>query len=94
MELPYNNLEPEPRNRLVIGIAVGMFVTLHIVLMSVLVSNLVAIAPEINHTLYDVNHMMPQMQTNLIELGRMLPEIKQGLHVMKQLCDATPDCSY
>ena len=95
MELPYNNLEETPRNRrLVIGVIVGIIVLLHIVLMSVIVANLVAIAPEVNRTLNDVNHMMPQMQRTLFDLGKMLPEIKQGLHVMRQLCDASPNCSY
>lgn len=94
MEAPYINLDQPPaRPRVVIGAGICIFVTLHIILMAVLVSNLVSIAPEVQTTLKDVKILVPQMHTTLVELGRMLPEIKTGMNVLKQLCDASSDCS-
>jgi hypothetical protein len=75
-------------------IAFGIFVTLHIILMAVIVGSISAIAPEVKTTLNDVNVLVPQMHTTLVELGRMLPEIKLGMSVLEQLCNESPQCSY
>lgn len=94
MELPYRNLDQPPsRLRTLMGVGICIFVTLHIILMSVLVSNMVSIAPEVQTTLSEVKILVPQMHKTLVELGRMLPEIKTGMDILKQLCDASSDCS-
>lgn len=82
------------RLQLAIYIGIGLFISLHIILMSVLVSNLVAIAPEVQTTLSDVKILVPQMHKTIVELGRMLPEIKTGMNVLEQLCNTTPSCTY
>lgn len=93
MQTDYNELN-NGRSRLqfCIYIGIGLFISLHIILMSVLVSNLASITPEIQTTLNDVKVMVPEMRTTLVELGRMLPEIKMGMNVLEQLCKANPDC--
>jgi len=88
-----NNNRPT-RLQLAIYIGIGLFISLHIILMSVLVSNLVSIAPEVQTTLADVKILVPQMHKTIVELGRMLPEIKTGMNVLEQLCDESPKCSY
>ena len=96
MQSDYDELNTNraTRTQLAVYIAFGLFISLHIILMSVLVSNLVSIAPEVQTTLADVNILVPQMQKTLVELGRMLPEIKTGMDVLKQLCVEAPNCSY
>ena len=74
--------------------AIGLFISLHIILMSVLVSNLVNIAPEVEATLADVKVMVPEMRRTLLDLGQLLPEITSGMSVLKQLCAEVPNCSY
>jgi hypothetical protein len=96
MQSEYDELNNYRVNRLqlCIYIGIGLFISLHIILMSVLVSNLVSIAPEVQTTLADVKILVPQMHKTLVELGRMLPEIKTGMDVLKQLCEEAPNCSY
>ena len=73
-------------------VTVGIFVLLHIILMSVLVGTLSNIAPEVQSTLSDVNIIMPEMRRSLTELGQMLPEIQMGMKVLRQLCADNPNC--
>lgn len=77
-----------------IHIAFGIFVALHIILMAVIVGSVSSIAPEVKTTLEDVKVLVPQMHITLVELGRMLPEIKMGMSVLEQLCNESPKCSY
>lgn len=96
MQVDYDELNNNrvTRLQLCVYIGIGLFISLHIILMSVLVSNLVSIAPEVQTTLADVKILVPQMHKTLVELGRMLPEIKTGMDVLKQLCAEAPNCSY
>ena len=95
MQTDYNELN-NGRSRLqfCIYIGIGLFISLHIILMSVLVSNLVAIAPEVQTTLADVKVILPEMRRTLLDLGQLVPEITSGMNVLKQLCAEAPNCSY
>jgi|TARA_B110000977_G_scaffold25504_1_gene31461 hypothetical protein len=73
-------------------ITIGVFVLLHIILMSVLVGTLSKIAPEVQSTLADVNIIMPEMRRSLLDLGQLLPEIKMGMSVLRQLCADNQNC--
>jgi len=88
------NVRSVTRTQWCVYVAIGLFISLHIILMSVLVSNLVSIAPEVQTTLVDIKVMVPEMHRSLMELGQILPEIKSGMNVLEQLCKASPDCSY
>lgn len=94
MQTDYDELNTRrvTRLQLCVYIGVGLFISLHIILMSVLVSNLVSIAPEVQTTLADVKVMVPEMRRTLLDLGKILPEIKSGMSALDQLCKASPDC--
>lgn len=96
MQTEYDELNARSvtRTQWCIYVAIGLFISLHIILMSVLVSNLVSITPEVQTTLVDVKEMVPEMRRSLLELGKIIPEITSGMNVLKQLCNASPDCTY
>ena len=83
MQTDYDELNTHrvSRLQLVIYIGVGLFISLHIILMSVLVSNLVDIAPEVQTTLADVKVILPEMRRTLLDLGQLVPEITSGMNV-------------
>ena len=39
-----------------------------------------------------VQKMMPEARNSTIILGRMIPEINQGLRILRQLCKQTSSC--
>ena len=96
MQTEYDELNTRSvtRTRLCLYSAIGLFISLHIILMSVLVSKLVSIAPEVQTTLADVKVMVPEMRRTLLDLGKMMPDITSGMNVLEQLCNASPDCTY
>ena len=93
MRTPFEEISDRPTYNICILVAVGVFVLLHIILMSVLVGTLSKIAPEVQSTLSDVNIIMPEMRRSLLDLGQLLPEIKMGMAVLRQLCTSNPNCT-
>tara|TARA_B110000879_G_C11163244_1_gene510043 strand:+ start:2414 stop:2704 length:291 start_codon:yes stop_codon:yes gene_type:complete len=69
-----------------------VFLLFHIIILTVLVTSIASIAPEVQTTLKDVQVIMPEMRRTLLDLGQLIPEIKTGMNILKQLCQQDPAC--
>ena len=89
----FTQLGPMTDTRTKIITVFGLFIIgIHLLLMIMLVVNVVGFAPEIKTTLQDVKILVPQMHKTISELGTLLPEITQGMRILKQLCLDNNNC--
>ena len=95
MSTRYNFLnDPPEKCNIYFYVGIGLVLSLHIILTSIIVSNVLYIVPEINRTLQEVNIIVPEIKLSLSDVVEMLPEMKHGLKVLKQLCEHSPNCDF
>lgn len=92
MQTEFLPLREQIRTNPVTYICVGCLLITHLILMTILVTSIAVIAPEVKATLSDVQVVMPEMRRSLIDLGEMLPEIKTGMNILSQLCTISETC--
>ncbi len=71
---------------------VGILIFVQMIMMCILIGSVSVIAPEVKSVLSDAQQMVPEMHKSLVALGRMLPEIRDGMKILDQLCRDNSNC--
>ena len=74
------------------GGCMGAMLFVQFILICIMVGVVGIIAPELKSVLEDVNTMLPEMHNSIIILSKMLPDIKEGMKDLDNICKVTQGC--